>query len=260
MTTDQFEGMHSITWDGEREDLECWLYGSGNAAPKGFIFEVVIRSGRLTTVRVKPLGQDGRELATVIRINEAGVQAVSPYREALGAQPADWITASVPPDEPTRPGTREQRVALIREATGRAAAKGASVGDPVDELDQIARERTLDPELLAFIRDTLATDPRVLDAYPNAKAAVAVRATEGVTPKNTDPIDQLIAIGRSEGALLAPRESELRERIQAIGAALNETGGMESMRQAHAAVRKALGAARARELEVSWDGIGDWLG
>lgn len=75
------------TWDGPKE---YWLYKSGEGAPEGFIFEVLIHRKRLASVRVKPLGPNGRELATVIRINEDGVQAVSPYRELLGAQPANW--------------------------------------------------------------------------------------------------------------------------------------------------------------------------
>ncbi|MFB9836385.1 hypothetical protein [Actinoallomurus acaciae] len=52
---------------------EYWLHEGGDVAP----VEVLIRSERLATVRVKPLGDGGRELATVVKI-ENGLQAVSP--------------------------------------------------------------------------------------------------------------------------------------------------------------------------------------
>lgn len=91
MTSKQLQATANVLGAGEggEEPEEYWLYRGGDAAPEGFIFEVLIRSERLATVRVKPLGPDGGELATVIRIKN-GLQAVSPYREALGAQPADW--------------------------------------------------------------------------------------------------------------------------------------------------------------------------
>lgn len=91
MTSGQVQSMVNVLGAGEEGDEpeEYWLYADGDAEP-GFIFEVLIRSGQLATVRVKPLGPDGRDGATAIRINENGVQARSPYREELGAQPADW--------------------------------------------------------------------------------------------------------------------------------------------------------------------------
>ncbi len=118
----------------------------------------------------------GPEEATVAASREiakhGGGQIVVP-----GSDKKQVITY-VLPDEPETPppGTREQRVALMAEAIARADAKGEFVGDPVAELDQMARRREVDPELLAFIRDKLATDPRMLYAYPNAEAAVAIRA------------------------------------------------------------------------------------
>ncbi|WP_406633888.1 hypothetical protein [Amycolatopsis sp. WGS_07] len=72
--------------------------------------------------------------------------------------------------------------------------------------------------------------------------------------------EQLIAIGRAEGVLLAERGSELRERVKSIGSALNKAGGAPLMLRAHATVRQALGPGLAQELEVSWDGVGGWLG
>jgi hypothetical protein len=93
MTSGQVRGLANVMIagedDAEAESEEYWLYKGSDAEP-GFLFEVLLRSERLATVRVKPLGPDGRDLATVIRINDNGVQAVSPYREELGAQLADW--------------------------------------------------------------------------------------------------------------------------------------------------------------------------
>lgn len=86
------------------------------------------------------------------------------------------------------------------------------------------------------------------------------RAKNPASASTADLIDELIAIGRVEKGLLPPRGSELRERIKSIGSALNRIGGKELMLRAHAIVRESLGAARARELEAAWDGVGDWLG
>lgn len=73
-------------------------------------------------------------------------------------------------------------------------------------------------------------------------------------------ITELIDVGLAEGALLAPNGSELQERVQSIGSALNDAGGKKLMLQAHETVRDRLGATRASELEVAWDGVGDWHG
>lgn len=95
--------------------------------------------------------------------------------------------------------------------------------------------------------------------YQARRALDPTKATSSALP-TADLINQLIAIGRAEGALLAPRGSELRERIQLIGSALNEKGGKALMLQAHTTVRQSLGPVRARELEAAWDGVGSWLG
>jgi hypothetical protein len=97
-------------------------------------------------------------------------------------------------------------------------------------------------------------------ALYQAKRAMDRAKGTSSTPSAEDLINELIAIGRVEGALLAPRGSELRGRIQSVGSALNDIGGMELMLQAHAAVRQSLGPVRARELEAAWDGIGTWHG
>jgi hypothetical protein len=97
-------------------------------------------------------------------------------------------------------------------------------------------------------------------ALYQAKRAMDRAEGTSSTPSADDLINELIAIGRVEGALLAPRGSELRGRIQSVGTALNDIGGMELMLQAHATVRQSLGPVRARELEAAWDDVGSWLG
>ena len=97
-------------------------------------------------------------------------------------------------------------------------------------------------------------------ALYQAKRAMDRAKGTSSTPSAEDLINELIAIGRVEGALLAPRRSELRGRIQSVGSTLNDIGGIELMLQAHATVRQSLGPVRARELEAAWDDVGTWLG
>ncbi|KAG0054374.1 hypothetical protein BGZ83_011383 [Gryganskiella cystojenkinii] len=97
-------------------------------------------------------------------------------------------------------------------------------------------------------------------ALYRAKRALDRAKNPSVIPSATDLITELIDVGLAEGALLGPRGSEIRERVQSIGSALNDAGGKKLMLQAHKTVRDRLGVTRARELEVAWDGVGDWLG
>jgi hypothetical protein len=55
------------------------------------------------------------------------------------------------------------------------------------------------------------------------------------------------------------RNTQKHTRAQKIGELLYERGGIELMRKAHALVRERLGKIQARELEVCWGYIGDWL-
>ncbi|KFY37272.1 hypothetical protein V494_04853 [Pseudogymnoascus sp. VKM F-4513 (FW-928)] len=94
-------------------------------------------------------------------------------------------------------------------------------------------------------------------ALYRAKRALERAKNPPVTQK--DFTTELVDIG-SEGGLLRPTGSELCERVRAIGEALDDAGGMDLMRQVHGTVRERLGAACARELEVAWDDVGEWLG
>lgn len=73
-------------------------------------------------------------------------------------------------------------------------------------------------------------------------------------------VEELINIGRQtdgywvSGRFLDPTEPRTRE----IGEHLNHLGRRRMMLAAHAAVRDKLGDYAARELEVAWNGVGDW--
>jgi len=75
-------------------------------------------------------------------------------------------------------------------------------------------------------------------------------------------IKELIAVGRStrpgSGSTLYLSSSKARARE--IGTMLNERAGLDLMLRAHQDAQRALGGASGRELEVAWNGIGEWLG
>lgn len=77
-------------------------------------------------------------------------------------------------------------------------------------------------------------------------------------------IAELVSIGQKD-ASDGPGSSSrfLRQaklRARAIGEQLNALGGNDYMLAGHEQVRQTLGAVAARELEVAWNGIGEWLG
>ncbi|GAB2729364.1 hypothetical protein [Kitasatospora kifunensis] len=121
--------------------------------------EVVAAFEQACTTRMVP-GPDGTTRPTSF-MGVAWEQIEAHVLDAVRADVARKRAAA-------QPGTREQRVELIRAATGRASAHGRQ-GDPVAELDQIARERgDIDPVLLEHLRHVLATNPKVLASYPNS--------------------------------------------------------------------------------------------
>lgn len=70
--------------------------------------------------------------------------------------------------------------------------------------------------------------------------------------------EELIAIADEEGNLVPPRGTASRARISAIGNALNGEGGLELMLRVHTDVALVVGSDLARELEMAWNGIGEW--
>lgn len=109
-----------------------------------------------------------------------------------------------------------------------------------------------------------------LEALTKASEAARRREPELRSPNRIRPmhanksredlVEELLAIGRTEGKLLDSKGSELRGRIQSIGAALEAMGGHSLMLDVHDRVAAELGRVRARELEGAWDGVGRWLG
>ena len=70
-------------------------------------------------------------------------------------------------------------------------------------------------------------------------------------------LDELAVIASTRGFLsMKGKDPRTRE----IGAELDRMNGMQKMRDVHRVVAAELGGVRARELEVAWDGIGDWRG
>jgi hypothetical protein len=54
-----------------------------------------------------------------------------------------------------------------------------------------------------------------------------------------------------DGSTRSPRAREIGQR-------LHELGGMTKMRRAHKVVYDLMGGPPARELEICWDGVGEW--
>ena len=107
------------------------------------------------------------------------------------------------------------------------------------------------------IRPSLADEEALRDAL-RARAAPAPSALPpGIALLARD----LVRFGRPDGPAGSSRFLHgARADARAIGELLHERGGQEAMLTAHAHVRAELGADAARELELSWDGIGEWRG
>ncbi|HLX60146.1 MAG TPA: hypothetical protein VKX17_02575 [Planctomycetota bacterium] len=90
------------------------------------------------------------------------------------------------------------------------------------------------------------------------------RVPAAAPPAMSEPLPELSAadmglvekLVQSYPGYLPRREGVVRE----VGRELNSRGGMKLMLAAHDAVRNRLGGVAARELEVAWDGIGEWMG
>ena len=76
-------------------------------------------------------------------------------------------------------------------------------------------------------------------------------------------VAQLIEIGRKWPADPCSSSHFLdnaHHRTVELGERLNELGEFDAMFRAHKRVSEILGGPSARELELAWDGIGDWQG
>ena len=69
-----------------------------------------------------------------------------------------------------------------------------------------------------------------------------------------DLMQRLIDIGR-------PLESQLhKEMVRQVGETLSDVGGFNLMQTFAYAYRARTSLIRTRELEIAWDGIGEWAG
>jgi hypothetical protein len=76
-------------------------------------------------------------------------------------------------------------------------------------------------------------------------------------------VDELIEAGRKyppDGQSSSHYLNTGRSRAREIGILLEKEGGNNLMLIAHAKVSSILGGTAARELEVAWDGVGEWMG
>lgn len=139
----------------------------------------------------------------------------------------------------------------------------AGVTRPVVDVDMVvSRTVVSDGRNDVTYLDPVREDQGRFDLSALARTAID-RADQPDPATQQDPVDlvsRLLALGVEHHTLLAPDGSEPRARVRRIGEALDKAGGMDLMLQAHAVVRQNLGGVRARELEVAWDGVGDWRG
>ena len=87
-------------------------------------------------------------------------------------------------------------------------------------------------------------------------AAAAAPKPDPLPALSAADLELVAALLRSYPGYLPRREGVVRD----AGRKLNERGGNKLMLSAHAEVAQRLGGVAARELEVAWDGIGEWMG
>jgi hypothetical protein len=89
------------------------------------------------------------------------------------------------------------------------------------------------------------------------------RIEEGLAYELKIHVEELINIGRQGDAYMSGRFLDPTQlRTKEIGVRLNflSAGQPRMMKAVHSAVRRELGDYAARELEVAWNGIGNWQG
>lgn len=97
----------------------------------------------------------------------------------------------------------------------------------------------------------------------SAAQARKQRIEEGLAYELKVHVEELINIGRQADAYISGRFLDpTQPRTREIGVRLNflSAGQPRMMKAAHSAVRRELGDHAARELEVAWNGIGQWQG
>lgn len=221
---------------------------------------------------------DGGEFvrkAAVERMTDQEKLCALGIEEATRAEPAKYVVESI-----FRALTPETVATLARaEQPGAAALLGAllNVETYADaEERKISAARALaqvgDPAALNLLRDALEKDRffravrevveegvRARDPEGGEAFIAAVRARKKPAGLESTSIEELIRRLRTICDRWAANETSamLDAEARGIGAELNRRGGMAEMRAAH----RALGPIRgARTLDMTWNGIGDWMG
>jgi len=97
------------------------------------------------------------------------------------------------------------------------------------------------------------------------EAKAEARRTALATPAEAwfdEAVDKLVAIynAHPEG-FVRGSGGEAEAELRRLGALFHQKGGMDVMRAAHAAfAEKCSVRGAARNLEIVWDGIGEWMG
>ena len=100
-------------------------------------------------------------------------------------------------------------------------------------------------------------------APEEAATATAVATLPSVASSVAEAVEALLAIYEQNphGFASGYGDAAAYTRVKQIGEALNDTGGMERMLEAHAEfARRTRTFGAARNLEHAWDRIGEWLG
>ena len=116
-----------------------------------------------------------------------------------------------------------------------------------------AQSRERDAEQHIEIRDYRSEDERQIEKEANANTSLG--------PEIDPLVQELISMGSTVGFISSEKGGAFNDhcrnvRALAIGALLNEKGGMPLMQAVAYRIKSALG--RGRDLEVCWGGIGDW--
>lgn len=148
-------------------------------------------------------------------------------------------------------------------APGEARQAVGTLVDHLEDPDQEVREAgriALRHGLESFPQDALARLVAEEDIWRRAAEAVL---PGGASASASEAVESLVAIYTANPEGFAPGYGDpmAREQVRRIGEALNLSGGMARMLGIHAEFAgrcQILGAAR--NLEHTWDGIGDWRG
>jgi HEAT repeat protein len=154
-------------------------------------------------------------------------------------------------------------------APGEARQAVGTLVDHLEDSDPDVREAgrlALRHGLESFPQDALArlvAEEEIWKRAAEAAQAPLEGSSPGEGPNSTEAVGSLLAIYTANPEGFAPGYGNptAREQVRRIGEALNLSGGMTLMLGIHAefAGRCQIPGA-ARNLEHTWDGIGDWRG